>query len=45
MRITTSKQLSNYLKDTRLSLKLSQSIVARKVGIRHLGGMSPEQFE
>lgn len=34
MKVTTSKQLSNYLKDTRLSLKLSQSKVASKVGIR-----------
>ncbi|TVL29246.1 helix-turn-helix domain-containing protein [Shewanella xiamenensis] len=34
MKVTTAKQLSNYLKDTRLSLKLSQSKVANKVGIR-----------
>lgn len=34
MKITTAKQLSNYLKDTRQSLKLSQSKVASKVGIR-----------
>ncbi|MCE9680465.1 helix-turn-helix domain-containing protein [Shewanella sp. AS1] len=34
MKVTTSKQLSNYLKDTRLSMKLSQSKVANKVGIR-----------
>ncbi len=34
MKVTTAKQLSNHLKDTRLSLKLSQSKVANKVGIR-----------
>ncbi|QSX37555.1 helix-turn-helix domain-containing protein [Shewanella sedimentimangrovi] len=34
MKVTTSKQLSNYLKDARLAMKLSQSKVANKVGIR-----------
>ncbi|MCL2918618.1 helix-turn-helix domain-containing protein [Shewanella litorisediminis] len=34
MKVTTSKQLSNYLKDARLAMKLSQSKVASKVGIR-----------
>lgn len=34
MKVTTSKQLGNCLKDARLSQKLSQSKVASKVGIR-----------
>ncbi|MBR9727504.1 helix-turn-helix domain-containing protein [Shewanella intestini] len=34
MKVTTSKQLSNCLKDTRLSMQLSQGKVASKVGIR-----------
>ncbi|MCH1931509.1 helix-turn-helix domain-containing protein [Shewanella sp. A25] len=34
MKVTTPKQLSNYLKDVRLSQKLSQTKVASKVGIR-----------
>ncbi|MBL4816293.1 MAG: transcriptional regulator [Shewanella sp.] len=34
MKVTNSKQLSAYLKDTRLNMKLSQSKVGSKVGIR-----------
>ncbi|QQX80012.1 helix-turn-helix domain-containing protein [Shewanella sp. KX20019] len=34
MKVTNSKQLSAYLKDARLNMKLSQSKVAHKVGIR-----------
>lgn len=34
MKITNSKQLSAYLKDTRQAMKLSQSKVADTVGIR-----------
>lgn len=34
MKITSAKQLSAYLKDARLSQKLSQGRVADKVGIR-----------
>ena len=34
MKVTNSKQLSAYLKDARLNMKLSQSKVASKVGIR-----------
>jgi HTH-type transcriptional regulator/antitoxin HipB len=34
MKVTTSKQLSTYLKDIRVTQKLSQGKVARKVGLR-----------
>ncbi|MCL1062596.1 helix-turn-helix domain-containing protein [Shewanella benthica] len=34
MKVTNSKQLSAYLKDARLNMKLSQSKVGSKVGIR-----------
>ncbi|GGP69532.1 MULTISPECIES: helix-turn-helix domain-containing protein [Shewanella] len=34
MKVTNSKQLSAYLKDARLNMKLSQSKAASKVGIR-----------
>jgi HTH-type transcriptional regulator / antitoxin HipB len=34
MKVTNSKQLSAYIKDTRLNLAQSQSKVAKKVGIR-----------
>lgn len=34
MKVTNSKQLSNYLKDVRITQKLSQGKVANKVGIR-----------
>lgn len=34
MKMTNSKQLSAYLKDARLNMKLSQSKVGSKVGIR-----------
>ncbi|MBA0219641.1 MULTISPECIES: helix-turn-helix domain-containing protein [Pectobacterium] len=34
MKITNSKQLSSYLKDVRITQKLSQGKVASKVGIR-----------
>jgi HTH-type transcriptional regulator/antitoxin HipB len=34
MKVTNAKQLSAYLKDTRLNEQLSQSKVASKVGIR-----------
>jgi HTH-type transcriptional regulator/antitoxin HipB len=34
MKVTNSKQLSAYIKDTRLNLLESQSKVAKKVGIR-----------
>ncbi|MDE9517990.1 helix-turn-helix domain-containing protein [Xenorhabdus bovienii] len=34
MKVTNSKQLSAYLKDVRLTQKLSQGKVASKVGIR-----------
>jgi HTH-type transcriptional regulator / antitoxin HipB len=34
MKVTNAKQLSTYLKDTRLNMKLSQSKVGNKVGIR-----------
>ncbi|WP_192021938.1 helix-turn-helix domain-containing protein [Shewanella sp. WPAGA9] len=34
MKVTNSKQLSAYLKDARLNMKLTQSKVASKVGIR-----------
>ncbi|KAA1179032.1 helix-turn-helix domain-containing protein [Photorhabdus heterorhabditis] len=34
MKVTNSKQLSAYLKDVRLTKKLSQGKVAREVGIR-----------
>lgn len=34
MKVTTSKELSTYLKDIRVTQKLSQGKVARKVGIR-----------
>jgi len=34
MKVTNSNQLSAYLKDARLNMKLSQSNVASKVGIR-----------
>ena len=34
MKVTNSKQLSAYLKDARLNMKLSQSKVGNKVGIR-----------
>ncbi|WP_046395896.1 helix-turn-helix domain-containing protein [Photorhabdus aegyptia] len=34
MKVTNSKQLSAYLKDIRLTQKLSQGKVANKVGIR-----------
>ena len=34
MRVTNSKQLSAYIKDTRLNLAQSQAKVAKKVGIR-----------
>ncbi|MCW7762106.1 helix-turn-helix domain-containing protein [Photorhabdus luminescens] len=34
MKVTNSKQLSTYLKDVRLTQKLSQGKVASKVGIR-----------
>ena len=34
MKVTNSKQLSAYLKDTRLNMRLSQSKVGNKVGIR-----------
>ncbi|MCL1066249.1 hypothetical protein L2735_05430 [Shewanella olleyana] len=34
MKVTNSKQLSAYLKDARLNMKLPQSKVASKVGIR-----------
>ncbi|QIZ53334.1 helix-turn-helix domain-containing protein [Dickeya zeae] len=34
MKVTNSKQLSSYLKDVRITQKLSQGKVASKVGIR-----------
>ncbi|ROR08905.1 helix-turn-helix domain-containing protein [Erwinia sp. JUb26] len=34
MKVTNSKQLSSYLKDVRITQKLSQGKVANKVGIR-----------
>lgn len=34
MKISTTKQLSAYLKDIRLDNKLSQADVAKKVGVR-----------
>ncbi|WP_043989008.1 helix-turn-helix domain-containing protein [Pectobacterium parmentieri] len=34
MKVTNSKQLSSYLKDVRVTQKLSQGKVASKVGIR-----------
>ena len=34
MRITSSKQLSNYVKDSRKRCNLSQSTIAKKVGIK-----------
>lgn len=34
MKVTNSKQLSSYLKDARITQKLSQGKVAAKVGIR-----------
>ena len=34
MKVTNSKQLSTYLKDARLNMRLSQSKVGSKVGIR-----------
>ena len=34
MKVTNSKQLSNYLKDVRTTKKLSQGKVANQVGIR-----------
>jgi len=34
MKVTSAKQLSAYIKDARLSQKLSQGKVAEKVGIR-----------
>ncbi|MFP1909762.1 helix-turn-helix domain-containing protein [Lonsdalea quercina] len=34
MKVTNSKQLSSYMKDVRITQKLSQAKVATKVGIR-----------
>ncbi|MBK0033058.1 helix-turn-helix domain-containing protein [Erwinia sp. S43] len=44
MKVTNSKQLSSYLKDVRITQKLSQGKVATKVGIRQDTVSNFEQY-